>query len=519
MALAPFFPRVSSAVGSVTGIRGDELATLLGERVVRVFISAEARDVLGTRSGALLLVDLLARLYPVLEMAAPESILSDIERRALAVNPSVELRTPSSVNACSLTFGSTRSQPTDISIVPSGWLIHVDEAPDSQTEPNVFAGLAAGSVAAAEVFRAVFRRELGQRGRGGHQPGRMDLVDRANSTAATPRLDVELPRLHLAGAGAVGQACLHALATAGCKAEVVVVDPEFIELSNIQRYVLSTIEDVGRAKVEVAREATRDSALDVIAVQTHWGADERSGPEQESVLVALDTARDRIGVAAGLHGRVYNAWTQPDDVGWSRHESFGVDPCLACLYWPQGQRLNDDEQVAAALHQHRLRVLSYFVTRTPVGTALPVIGEAADLPPPREAQEWLERPLLVDLIEQGFIDETEAGEWVSKSIGDLYSEGICGGGIVRTTLTGTDEDRIVPLAHQSALAGVMLALQTVLATPALASMRSKSIEQRFDVLTGLPPVMDRPRQRTPACICSDPDYLEVASGRPGRLTH
>ncbi len=510
MAVAPFFPRASAAVASVTGIRGDELAALLDERVVRLSLAAETSDAQGAHAGALFLVDLLARLYPVLEMEAADTVLSHLERRALAVNPRIELRAPSSAEACSLTFGSKVPHPTDISVVPSGSSIHVDEIPDSYSEPNVFAGLAAGAIAAAEVFRLVFWRELGKRGRARRQPGRLDLVDRASGAAAMAELDVELPRLHLAGAGAIGQACLHALATAGCRANILVVDPEFIELSNIQRYVLSTMQDVGRPKVDVARDATLESALEISTVQTHWGADERSGPGQQTVMVALDTARDRIGVAAGLHHRVYNAWTQPDDVGWSRHESFGVDPCLACLYWPRGQRPNDDEQVAAALQQHRLRVLSYFVTRTPVGTALPLVGQAADLPPPPEAKEWLERPLLADLVEQGFIDEAEASQWASKSIGDLYSEGICGGGIVRTTLTGAHEERVVPLAHQSALAGVMLALQAVLATPALASIRSTSIEQRFDVLAGLPQVIYRPRQRTPGCICSDPDYLEVA---------
>lgn len=509
MALAPFFPRVSTAVASVTGIRDDELAALLDRRPVRLSLAADTADSRGTHGGALFLVDLLARLYPVLEMDVPDSVLRDLERRALAVNPSIELRAPSTTKASSVTYGSQPPQPTDISVAPSGWSIHVDEIPDSIREPNAFTGLAAGAIAAAELFRLVFRRELGMRGRRGRQPGRLDLVDHASAVAGM-QLDVELPRLHLAGAGAIGQACLHALATAGCRARIVVVDPEIIELSNIQRYVLSTIQDVGRPKVDVAREATRESGLEIGAVQTPWGADERSGPAQGAVMVALDTARDRIGVAAGLHHRVYNAWTQPDDVGWSRHESFGVDPCLACLYWPQGQRPNEDEQIAAALHQHRLRILSYLVTRAPVGTALPLIGQAADLPPPPEAQEWLERPLLVDLVEQGLIDETEAGHWTSKSIGDLYSEGICGGGIVRTTLTGGHADRIVPLAHQSALAGVMLALQAVLASPALASLRSSSIEQRFDVLAGLPQVIDRPRQRTPACICSDPDYIDVA---------
>ena len=55
---------------------------------------------------------------------------------------------------------------------------------------------------------------------------------------------------------------------------------------------------------------------------------------QLPTLVALDSPEARIAVQASLPGPLYNAWTHPADVGWSRHERFGEDPCLACLYWP-----------------------------------------------------------------------------------------------------------------------------------------------------------------------------------------
>jgi len=70
-----------------------------------------------------------------------------------------------------------------------------------------------------------------------------------------------------------------------------------------------------------------------------------------TVLAALDTPEARIAVQAGLPEHVYNAWTQPADLGWSRHEAFGTQPCLVCLYWPDRRQPSQHELIADALGQ------------------------------------------------------------------------------------------------------------------------------------------------------------------------
>jgi hypothetical protein len=72
-------------------------------------------------------------------------------------------------------------------------------------------------------------------------------------------------------------------------------------------------------------------------------------------------------------------------------------------------------------------------------------------------------------------------------------------------------EAMVPLAHQSALAGVMLAASMLVAAdPALRELRAEAVEARVDLLRGFPQVLPRPRQLTSGCICSDPDYLAAA---------
>lgn len=506
MALAPFFSRVSDAIRAVVDLPYERLDDLLAGTIVSLRFHPNSSD--GFEAGALLLVNLLARLYPQLELAGPQDIVSPCMALAESVNPAIDLA-PAEGPRFRVAFGSADCDH-DLTVSASGWTVYVD-CPAPQPAPAVIlAELAAACFCAAETFRAVFGDLLGARARTCKQPGIFDLVTGGTTPSAAPTelTGFRLPDLHLAGVGAIGQATVLALAATGATGQVTLVDPEKIAMSNLQRYVLSTVDDVGVSKVELAAAVLRSSGWEALPVASVWGGDERSEPRRDNVLVALDTARDRLRVAAGLHGRVFNAWTQPADLGWSRHEAFGVEPCLACLYYPDHPRPSQDEEVAAALRQHRLRILSYFATNQPVGLALREVSPVADLPAPPQAQDWLTVPLLADLVATGIVAVEQAADWADKTIRQLHVDGICGGALLRLGAGELGEEFAVPLAHQSALAGVMLAVQPFLADiPELRDLRSPAIENRLDLLAGLPQVVSRPRTRTAGCLCSDAAYL------------
>jgi hypothetical protein len=505
VALAPFFPRVSDAIRSVVDIPYERLDELAADTIVSVRFAEHGSD--NFLAGARLLVNLLARLYPQLELEGPGELVDTCALLAESVNPLIDLA-PRTGRRIQIGFGCDGADDA-VTVSAAGWTVYVDCLPHTTTATAPFADLAAACFAAAEAFRAAFADVLGAQARKGSQPGVFDLVTGGTtpSTGPTDLAVVRLPDMHLAGAGAIGQAAVLALQATGGHGGITLVDAERLELSNLQRYVLSTIDDVGALKVELAASVLRPAGWDCAAVPTIWGADEHSGPRQDTVLVALDTERDRLGVAAGLHRRVYNAWTQPADLGWSRHENFGPEPCLACLYYPDSVTPSEDEQVAAALRQHRLRILSYFATNQPVGLPLRGVSPVADMPPPPEAQEWLAVPLLTDLVAAGIINVEQAPEWASRTIGELYVDGLCGGGLVRLDVGELSREVAVPLAHQSALAGVMLAAQPFLAAISeLRGQRPATVENRLDLLTGFPQVVPRPRARTAGCICSDPVY-------------
>ncbi|MCR5876887.1 ThiF family adenylyltransferase [Phenylobacterium sp. J426] len=85
------------------------------------------------------------------------------------------------------------------------------------------------------------------------------------------------------------------------------VDHEAVELTNLQRYVLSTQADVGRVKVEVARTALLAGAsrLEPLTFLTRWDdyVVGRGHPSFDRVVVGLDSAADRIAVQAALPRR------------------------------------------------------------------------------------------------------------------------------------------------------------------------------------------------------------------------
>lgn len=411
--------------------------------------------------------------------------------------------------------------PNESSIDP----LNAAQAPAHVNSPlTALSWLAAGALGVGELFRVVFASELGDRGRVAPQPGLFVLAepDRTGAPDAVPAAadadvdadsaeSVNVGTVHLAGAGAIGQAAVLALRAADVHGYLHVVDPETVTLTNLQRYVLTDAASVGASKVDLVADALEGTELAVTGENTTWHravaeAARAGGTPAQVVLTALDSAADRIAVAAGLPDRIYNAWTQVADLGWSRHEAFGIAPCLACLYYPERQRPSDDELVAQALDQPRLRILAYLTQNTAIGFPLVALPTIAEVTPPPGAERWMQVSLLEDLINRGVVPSANRVDWADKTVGELYRDGVCAGGLLPVgDLPG---DVIVPLAHQSALAGILLATELILASdPALSRLRSSVTEHRYDVLRGLPQVLDRPRALTPNCICSDPDYL------------
>jgi hypothetical protein len=510
MSLPRFLDRVVDATAPVLGgLDRDAVRAKLETSSVTLVGGARA-ETGPSRDGFLLAANLLARLYPRIRLQGSDELVHAAETEVILVNPMAYVAVGDEQTAATLGYETTLDH--GVSVSARGWNVYVDTDVDVDVAAAGAAALLAAALGVSELFRVVFADELGERGRRGPQSSAFNLV-----TLGEPSFDLPVPatvevgEFRLVGAGAIGQAAAKTLALAGVRGTMVVVDDEKVALSNLQRYVLTRDSDVGAVKVDLLHDRLTKSDLAVVPVEAKWHAGLVAA--QLATLVALDSPEDRIGVQSSLPGPIYNAWTQPADVGWTRHEHFGEEPCLACLYWPEGETPSRHEQIASAFHQDPLRVLAYLVHRLPIGLPLPPGGVPA-VPGfesvPVEVERWMQTPLVDDIAEAAGIDVAELVAWRDRPLADVYQDGICGGALLHLNVGEAPREVLVPLAHQSALAGVMLAVQFIVAElPELAAARPSAIEARYDVLAGLPQVFARPRTRTPNCLCGDAVFRAV----------
>ena len=521
LSLPKFFSRVSDSIGPLLG--GSDVREFLSSKSVLLVAPDDLDQHPFHLAGFLLSVNLCARLYPQLRIVAPPRVVDESNALALQINPICDFVVGDGSSDAALSWACPARGSKSIVVAPVGWEVLID-LPDATRvqSTNMLTSLASAAIGAAELFRQVFAEFL-PKGRAGALPGRFNVLTHAPTSAKLPDLppDIPLGHVHLVGAGAIGQAAVYALARVSATGTIIVVDPEVITSSNLQRYVLAMDSDVGTSKCAIV-ERTLKNKIETVSVAALWSVDRSETRNAEVICSAVDSEDIRIALQASLPRRVYNAWTQPDDIGWSRHEQFGVHPCVACLYWPTRERPSYHELIARAIRQHELRVLAYLSAKIPVDVPLQAvqIPRVQQYPVPPEASAWSERSLLDDVAVQLGVSGEDLRMWKGRLLPDLYREGICGGALVRKQMADVPVEMAVPLAHQSVLAGIMLATQLLVAArDDLKMYRTPAMESRLDLLAGFPQISARPRQRTPNCICSDVDFVERYRAKWPRATH
>lgn len=490
MPLADYYRRDAVAISQV--LSGFDEASLRARvESVRLGISFSKATAHSGEGAALLrlLVRLAARLYPTIILQpshGADSMASELVDLAKSINPRVEIdgSLPAGIDIqVGPHPGTTGSGPVRVFAGSYGWnaLVSSEKEQSVGRSAIAFGAGAAACLAMANVFRRVFLETP-------------DL-DRNLVFPTVPRILSKLDTIStatfkegvLVGVGAVGNAALWALAASSLTAKIHLVDPEAVELSNLQRYVLATRSDVGKPKVAVAAAYSR-RWLDVEPHALDWAAFYQHHLSVPLALVAVDSASGRRAIQASLPRTIVNAWTQPGDLGISLHRFDGAGACLACLYLPQTVAPSQDAIVSEALgipdQLMRVRVL--------LGSGEPV---------PRDLLELVAARLG--------IDRELAVSFEGRGIRELYSEGICGGAILPLGTVGAPRAEVhVPLAHQSALAGVLLAAQAI----GISVLRGRTPITRVNVMRSIhTKFLTQFAAKDPRgiCICQDRDYVEV----------
>jgi hypothetical protein len=128
-------------------------------------------------------------------------------------------------------------------------------------------------------------------------------------------------------------------------------------------------------------------------------------------------------------------------LGISRHTFIGDQACLACLYLPTRQQKNEDELIAEAigLPEEKLTVRRMLVTNEP-----------------------LDKSHLIKIAEATKVDVEKLLQFEGRPLRSFYSQAVCGGVLLTLGAEPATQRRVeVPMAFESALAGILLAAELV----------------------------------------------------------
>lgn len=487
VALAPYFQKTAlGAAALMPELSPEAFSRLLSPLSLTIRFGQDAVESTEGRAALELLTNMCARLYPALSFEAVTPMARQFREKlmelAIQINPVIDFTDPSTPY---IVIGHA-GVPNGFSIFigSQSWNTHFStrsSQPIGQSE-NVIGGAAAACFGAAAVFRYFFHKELGV-----PEPAEeytLSLFDyRREFCNVTEAIDYELGEVALVGTGAIGNAAVWVLSKTACKGQLHLVDPEFIDNTNPQRYILTNAASEGESKVKLAASLLTNSNLIPIEHETTWGGFISKQPGWAIPLAAacLDSAEDRIAVQAALPRWVLNSWTQANDLGVSRHEFNSDSACLACLYWPKRQKRNFDEVIKEAIRYSGelmdIRNMLYF--HVPLD------------------EVWLDR------ISRDMGQPRESLEiFKGKTLDAFYREAICGGHVIVTEGKTIE----VPMVFQSALAGIMLAGEILKYGRSGLKLNSEFVTTKIDLLRPLGNhLSEQYKKRTDVpCICSDP---------------
>jgi len=487
LALAPFFERIYGAIGGHLSVSRESLIASLSE----VSIGVRCGDNLTSNDKwiAELTTNMLARLYPRLAISGPDPFFSKLQELTSKVNPNIEFATgsPDATTIC-ISVGAS-----DDALYPnaSGWVARLDHSYKNRKGPtNPYAAASAAAFACAELFRRVFLKTSPE----------PDVCVSLLDFSTDRGLDLELPKSSLgdvlvAGLGAVGNAAVWSLARhRNLQGRLWLVDEEEMTLLNMQRYVLGMFADVSRPKVLLAQDALRDTRLSVepskMTLENFVQA--RGRLDIATLCISVDNVPSRRSAQGLLPKLIVNGWTGDQGLGASWHLFSRDAACLACLYHPHGQGLSATEQAARALGLSSDRATFLWVTRQP-----------------------LSQDDIKAAAQSLGVTEDKLGPWRNKSLGELYTDLVCGA--MPLDVTGVGRLETVPLVHQSVLAGILMAAELVKRTDRKLAALSQveTLVSWDDVLRPPPALWKKPRAREVGCICGDPDYQTIYRSKWG----
>jgi hypothetical protein len=160
---------------------------------------------------------------------------------------------------------------------------------------------------------------------------------------------VDLGKVYVAGAGAIGNGLLYSLALLNVRGELHIVDPKLVTAGNLGRCLLFSAQDIGRLKAEVLAERAQP-AMPGLRLVPRVGrlqslAERSDGPWLERLVVAVDSRRARRRLQEELPGAVFDSSTTGiEEIVVHFNAARSRAACLSCIY--------EEDRVEGAHERH-----------------------------------------------------------------------------------------------------------------------------------------------------------------------
>jgi hypothetical protein len=505
MAFAKYFNRDVVALNKRLSLGADRnFKATIERQLISLEFDEQVQDSKEASVCLELLVRLISRFYPKLKFEArfrgADDHIQRLQELARSINSNIEFagfhEAPTIVIVAAKTPVLTRNCP-QLFVGSEGWIAKVSRnkvLSFGQSE-NPFGASIAACIACSNLFRHVFEHEL-----------RLPLDGDVGFCTHCFALDnhqghqhlgpVALDDVNIVGSGAIGSSCVWALSKVpDLSGKIRLIDHDQVEESNLQRYILFGESDIGNWKVDSACAVLERDGLQVEPLKMRWDqfvSERQSGDCRcRLAVVSIDSKEGRVDVQSSLPFKILNAYTDESRFGISRHLDFATSTCLACLYIP------------TAVQRSKLQVMA---------EELNMVGNEVLLYQYSKEGKLLDETFLNAFCSRNGIQLVDVNEYKLRTLGDFYVEMVCGYKMIKMASNSgkVGESVDVPLSFQSAMAGIMLALEIVFESAGFArglSQRNVSQWQVLDLINDEnPSSFSYLKNSIGNCICGDADY-------------
>lgn len=322
-----------------------------------------------TQNGIIMLeflIDILIRMFTTIiieiegmQIQEPGIHLYSLAQRAKSINRNIFI---GSIDVCSASImigNSKKNKKCDIYISSNGWesytgfeMIDIN-AENSSTNP-IGAALSA-AMGAAEIFKYVLRDEFKSANKKlKFNYTHLSAFDYSVNSRGTENPDlpeyINIGETTLIGAGAVGMAFVSVLKYLNVAGELVVVDNDKVDASNLDRYMGIYADSINVYKTDVVKNTlSHVHGLNITGINNKYQQyAENFGRFIDIAICTVDNDEARQELQSDLPRLILNGATDQSTFSISRHD-FLHEACLGCVYPIEKNKFINEERFSRML--------------------------------------------------------------------------------------------------------------------------------------------------------------------------